>query len=77
MTGLTLLPIGTFATATQLSIKALQPFAEQGTMQPACIDTDTGYRFYRLDQVALARLTRQLRELDLSLAVARHQAQSG
>jgi DNA-binding transcriptional MerR regulator len=62
-----LLSIGEFAAATQLSQKALRIYDEQGLLPPARIDTVTGYRYYGSDQVALGRLVRTLREMNLSL----------
>ena len=56
MNHFTLLPIGAFSTATQLSAKALRLYAEHGILSPAKIDMDTGYRYYRPDQVQQARL---------------------
>jgi DNA-binding transcriptional MerR regulator len=62
-----LLSIGEFAAATQLSQKALRIYDEQRLLPPARIDTMTGYRYYASDQVALGRLVRTLREMNLSL----------
>ncbi len=62
-----LLSIGEFAAATQLSQKALRIYDEQRLLAPARIDTATGYRYYRSDQVPLGRLVRTLREMNLSL----------
>jgi DNA-binding transcriptional MerR regulator len=68
MTQPILLSIGAFSNATQLSAKALRLYAEEGILQPARIDKETGYRYYRPEQVREARLVRLLRELDLPLA---------
>jgi len=62
-----LLSIGEFAAATQLSQKALRIYDEQGLLPPARIDTVTGYRYYGSDHVALGRLVRTLREMNLPL----------
>ena len=62
-----LLSIGEFAAATQLSQKALRIYDEQRLLAPARIDAMTGYRYYSSDQVALGRLVRTLREMNLSL----------
>jgi DNA-binding transcriptional MerR regulator len=73
-----LLSIGEFAAATQLSPKALRLYDEQRLLQPARIDAASGYRYYRRDQVALGRLIRTLRDMELSLAdVARIVAAGG
>lgn len=63
-----LLPIGAFSNATQLSAKALRLYAAQGILVPARVDAETGYRYYRPEQVRDARLVRLLRELDMPLA---------
>jgi DNA-binding transcriptional MerR regulator len=63
-----LLSIGEFAAATQLSPKALRIYDDQQLLIPARIDTATGYRLYRSDQVLQGRLIRTLREMGLSLA---------
>ena len=63
-----LMSIGEFAAATQLSPKALRLYDEQSLLQPARIDSASGYRYYRSDQVTLGRLIRTLRDMDLSLA---------
>lgn len=72
-----LMPIGEFASATQLSPKALRLYDEQRLLQPARIDPANGYRYYSSDQVAAGRLVRTLREMNLPLAdVARVMASS-
>jgi DNA-binding transcriptional MerR regulator len=60
--------IGEFATATQLSRKALRLYDEQALLLPARIDDATGYRFYRSEQIGRGRLIRTLREMGLSLS---------
>jgi DNA-binding transcriptional MerR regulator len=62
-----LLPIGRFARRSGLTIGALRHYDEVGLLRPARVDVDTGYRFYRTDQVAQARAIQRLRGLDLSL----------
>ena len=51
-----LLPIGRFAKATRLSVKALRHYDELGLLRPAAVDSDSGYRFYHPDQLEQARL---------------------
>lgn len=63
-----LVPIGQFAALTRLSPKALRLYAESGLLRPARVDPDSGYRYYRLDQVARARLIRLLRAVDMPVA---------
>lgn len=62
-----LLTIGDFSRMTYLSIKALRHYHEVGVLEPARVDPDTGYRFYRPDQVATAQLVRRFRELGMPL----------
>lgn len=62
------LTIGAFAAATQLTAKALRLYDEQGLLRPSATDASTGYRYYRVEQVATGRLIRALREMNLSLA---------
>ena len=62
-----LLSIGRFARLTGLSIGALRHYDEVGLLRPARTDPDSGYRFYREDQLPQARAIQRLRSLDLSL----------
>ncbi|WP_181770774.1 MerR family transcriptional regulator [Amycolatopsis pittospori] len=64
----TLMPIGVFAHATRLSVRALRNYDRLGLLVPARIDADTGYRRYSLEQFARAGLIRRLRELEVPLA---------
>jgi DNA-binding transcriptional MerR regulator len=60
-----LLTIGDFSRMTFLTVKALRHYHDVDLLVPARIDPQTGYRSYRPEQVAVARLIRRLRELDL------------
>lgn len=62
-----LLSIGEFAAATQLSPKALRLYDEQGILRPAVVDATNGYRYYGREQIALGRLIRTLRDMNLPL----------
>ncbi|RSM80794.1 MerR family transcriptional regulator [Amycolatopsis sp. WAC 01375] len=64
----TLMPIGVFAHATRLSVRALRNYDRIGLLVPAEIDPGTGYRRYSLGQFARAGLIRRLRELEVPLA---------
>lgn len=64
-----LLSIGRFARATRLSHKALRLYDRLGLLQPACVDRESGYRYYRPDQVQAARLIRLLREMEMPLTM--------
>jgi DNA-binding transcriptional MerR regulator len=63
-----LLSIGEFSAATQLSPKALRLYDEHRILQPARTDASSGYRYYQGEQVALGRLIRALRDMDMPLA---------
>ena len=51
-----LIPIGEFASASLLSQKALRMYGENGLLPPAWVDPDSGYRYYRLEQLHTAAL---------------------
>jgi DNA-binding transcriptional MerR regulator len=59
--------IGRFAQLTQLTIKALHLYDERGLLRPAVVDFRSGFRYYSLDQVALAERIRLLRSLEMPL----------
>jgi DNA-binding transcriptional MerR regulator/effector-binding domain-containing protein len=63
-----LLPIGQFAAASQLSHKALRLYAERGLLAPAWVDPDSGYRYYRTEQLRQATLIALLRRADVPLS---------
>jgi len=64
----TYLSIGEFSQRTRLSPKALRLYGELGLLPPARVDPDSGYRYYREDQIEPARLVGLLRRLDMPLA---------
>ena len=66
-----LIPIGRFAEATRLSLRALRLYDENGLLPPARVDSDTGYRYYRPEQVRRATLIRLLRRAGMPLADVR------
>jgi DNA-binding transcriptional MerR regulator len=66
-----LLSIGTFASLTRLSIKALRLYDGLGILRPLHIDHQTGYRYYGKKQLAEARMIRTMREMDMPLATIR------
>jgi DNA-binding transcriptional MerR regulator len=66
-----LLSIGAFANLTRLSIKALRLYDQLGLLQPQWVDPQSGYRFYGVDQLASARMIRNMREMDMPLATIR------
>jgi DNA-binding transcriptional MerR regulator len=65
------MPIGRFARRTGLSVGALRHYADVGLLEPARIDPQTGYRYYREDQLPVARRIAALRQLDVPLRVLR------
>ena len=62
-----LMTIGAFAGRTGLSRKALRLYADMGLMPPTFVDGDTGYRYYRHEQIGQAKLVALLRRLDMPL----------
>jgi len=50
------LSIGEFSQRTRSSPKALRLYRELGLLLPVRVDPDSGYRFYREDQIEPARL---------------------
>jgi len=60
-------PIGRFAFISGLSRRTLRFYDERGLLEPAYVDEWTGYRYYSLDQLAVADSIRELREIDLPL----------
>lgn len=62
-----LISIGRFAQITQLTIKALHIYEATGLLRPTYIDADSGYRYYSITQLPLARRIRLLRSIDMSL----------
>ena len=59
--------IGALSRQSRLSLKALRLYNELGILKPAQVDDSTGYRYYRDDQVRLARLIGLLRQLGMPL----------
>lgn len=66
-----LLAIGEFASASRLSQRALRLYGENGLLTPAWVDPDSGYRYYRSDQLRDATLIALLRRAGMSLAEIR------
>ncbi|WP_341675744.1 MerR family transcriptional regulator [Niveibacterium sp. SC-1] len=63
-----LIPIGSFSAATLLTQKTLRFYAEQGILKPAWVDPENGYRYYRGEQISLARRIQMMRELGMALS---------
>jgi DNA-binding transcriptional MerR regulator len=66
-----LLSIGAFSTATGLSQKALRLYDRHGLLRPAYTDPDSGYRYYRTDQLTVAKLIRLMRQMEIPLTKIR------
>jgi DNA-binding transcriptional MerR regulator/effector-binding domain-containing protein len=62
------LTIGAFSRLTHLSIKTLRYYHEVGLLEPAVVDPDSGYRYYRPGQAPSAHLVRRFRDLGLPVA---------
>jgi DNA-binding transcriptional MerR regulator/effector-binding domain-containing protein len=60
--------IGEFSKLTQLSVKTLRFYHEEGLLAPACVDPDSGYRYYDEAQIETARAILFLRGLEFSLS---------
>jgi effector-binding domain-containing protein len=63
-----LMPIGRFAKASRLSIKSLRNYDASGLLPAALVDPISGYRYYRLEQLARAIRIRSLRMVELPLS---------
>ncbi len=66
-----LMTIGQFAEASRLSQKALRLYGENGLLAPAWVDPDSGYRYYRAEQLQAATLIAFLRRAGMPLAEIR------
>ncbi len=65
---MTLMPIGRFSEASRLSVKSLRNYDQSGLLVPARVDPQSGYRFYRPEQLGRAQAIRDLRLIDMPLA---------
>jgi DNA-binding transcriptional MerR regulator len=63
-----LMPIGSFARLTGLTVKALRHYDEIGLLRPAHVDPQTGYRSYAAGQVRVGLRIAALRALALPLS---------
>jgi DNA-binding transcriptional MerR regulator len=63
-----LVSIGEFGRLSRLSPKALRLYDELDLLPPARVDPDSGYRFYELGQLDVARLVSSLRQIGVPLA---------
>jgi DNA-binding transcriptional MerR regulator len=65
------LAIGDFSRATHLTVKTLRHYHETGLLEPAQIDTQTGYRRYTTEQIPIAQIIKRFRDLDMPLSEIR------
>lgn len=63
--------IGEFSKITGLTVKTLRFYHEEGLLNPAFIDPQTGYRYYQPAQIELARTIAHLRGMEFPLAEIR------
>ncbi len=59
--------IGDFSKLCRIPVSALRYYADIGLLEPAHIDSDSGYRFYSLDQLPHLNRILALKDLGLSL----------
>src|ERR1700744_3824769 len=62
------LTIGAFSRLPHVSVKTLRYYHETGLLEPAVVDPDSGYRYYRPGQAHSAHLVRRFRDLGLPVA---------
>ena len=66
-----LIPIGRFAEASRLSLKALRIYDRLGLLRPVHDDRRNRYRYYHPDQVRKAKIIGLLRRLATPLETIR------
>ena len=59
--------IGEFSRITELTVKALRHYHEEGLLAPSEIDSLTSYRYYNADQIGQAKKIKLLRDCDFSI----------
>jgi DNA-binding transcriptional MerR regulator/effector-binding domain-containing protein len=62
------LTVGEFSRMTHLSVKTLRHYHQVGLLEPAEVNSGTGYRYYLPDQVPTAQVIRRLRDLEMPVA---------
>ena len=62
-----MLRIGDFSALSQITIKTLRYYDEQGLLRPAHVDTASGYRYYAVAQLPRLHRILALRDLGFSL----------
>jgi DNA-binding transcriptional MerR regulator/effector-binding domain-containing protein len=61
------LSIGDFSRATHLSVKTLRHYHQVALLEPAQVNPETGYRYYRTDQIGTAQIIRRFRDLNMPI----------
>lgn len=61
------LSIGDFSLITHLSIKTLRYYHQVGLLEPAEVDSKTGYRYYRVEQIPTAQIIHRFRDLNMPI----------
>ncbi|MEO0458475.1 MAG: MerR family transcriptional regulator [Cyanobacteria bacterium P01_A01_bin.114] len=64
---MTLYKISAFSRLGQVSIKALRLYDQRGLLKPAQVNTETSYRYYKLDQLPRLHRILALKAMGLSL----------
>lgn len=59
--------IGEFSRITELTVKALRHYHEEGLLAPFEIDSLTSYRYYNIDQIGQAKKIKLLRDCNFSI----------
>ena len=59
--------IGMFAAMNRVTVKALRFYEEQGLLLPAYVDPETGYRYYKLNQMATLHQISALKQAGFTL----------
>jgi DNA-binding transcriptional MerR regulator len=65
------MPIGGLARLSRLTVKALRLYDAEGLLVPEWVDPDSGYRYYRAEQVRTATTIALLRSLGVPLSTIR------
>jgi DNA-binding transcriptional MerR regulator len=65
------LSIGDFSRATHLSLKTLRYYHRIGLLEPASVDSRTGYRYYGVQQIPTAQVIRRFRDLGMPVEEVR------
>ncbi len=67
----TLIRIGDFSRLARVCIRTLRHYEEEGLLPPAQVDVETGYRYYRADQLMVIHRVGAMRDIGLSIAQIR------